>query len=321
MLFSPQQLRLPVIAAPMFLVSGPALVVAACRSGVAGCFPALNLRSTAQYEHWLAQIEAGLSAGPLAGVGQVAPFGVNLIVHGSNPRLQADLAVTVKHRVPLVITSLGAVTDVVDAIHDYGGVVLHDVISAKHGEKALKAGVDGLIAVTAGAGGHGGNLNPFALVGELRRMTDKWIAMAGGIGAGGQIAAALCAGADLVSMGTRFIATAESEAPPDYKTMLVQTQAKDIVYTPKISGINANFMIPSLERHGVDLAQLGAHDTVDLAAELDHEGKAWKDLWSAGQGVGQIDDVPTTAELVSRLSTEFDQAARVLANRAGLLSA
>ncbi|MCK9285790.1 MAG: nitronate monooxygenase [Rhodocyclaceae bacterium] len=298
-------LSLPLIASPMFLVSGPELVVAACRSGVIGAFPALNRRSTAEYEEWLEQIERGCNDGPVDGVAAIAPHAVNLIVHRTNPRLNADLEITVKHRVPVVITSLGAVRDVVAAVQSYGGIVLHDVTSARHGEKALKAGVDGLIAVSAGAGGHGGTLNPFALVGELRRLTDKLIALGGAVSTGGHIAAALAMGADLACAGTRFIATRESMASPAYKAMLLEAGADDIVYTPKISGINANFIAQSIRDNGLDLATLPAHDVVDMETELNQTSRAWKDIWSAGHGVGLIHDVPTVAELCARLRTEY----------------
>lgn len=305
MKFSFSGMSLPLIASPMFLVSGPDLVIAACRSGVVGAFPALNRRSTAEYEQWLEQIAAGIAAGPVSGVDEAAPFAVNLIVHRSNPRLNADLEVTVKHKVPVVITSLGAVQDVVQAVQSYGGIVLHDVTSARHGEKALKAGVDGLIAVTAGAGGHGGTLNPFALVGELRRLTDKLIALGGSISTGGHIAGALAAGADIACAGTRFIATKESLASPEYKNMLLQVGADDIVYTPKISGINANFIARSIKDNGLDLATMQEHGAVDMETELNQTSRAWKDIWSAGHGVGLIEDIPGVAELCARLRQEY----------------
>ncbi len=299
------RLSLPLIASPMFLVSGPELVVAACRSGVVGAFPALNRRSTAEYEAWLEQIVQGTNEGPVAGIAEAAPYAVNLIVHRTNPRLDADLDVTVKHRVPVVITSLGAVRDVVAAVQSYGGIVLHDVTSARHGEKALKAGVDGLIAVSAGAGGHGGTLHPFALVGELRRLTDKLIALGGAVSTGGHVAAALAMGADIACAGTRFIATRESMASPAYKAMLLEVGADDIVYTPKISGINANFIAQSIRDNGLDLATLPAHDVVDMETELNQKSLAWKEIWSAGHGVGMIHDIPSVAELCARLRSEY----------------
>ncbi|HEA1245060.1 TPA: nitronate monooxygenase, partial [Escherichia coli] len=272
------QLRLPLIVSPMFLVSGPELVIAASRNGVIGSFPALNERTSQGYEQWLKTITEGLREGPLPGNSQVAPFAVNLIVHGSNRRLEADLELTLRYRVPVVITSLGAVRDVVLKIQDQGGVVLHDVISVRHAEKALEAGVDGLIAVSAGAGGHGGTLNPFAFVSELRQLTDKLIVLAGAVSTGGHIAAAIAAGADLAGAGTRFIATRESLASAAYKQMVQQASAKDVIYTPKISGVPANFLKPSLHDNGIDLADLEPHGEIDVATELDHKSKAWKDI-------------------------------------------
>ena len=308
-------LSLPLIASPMFLVSGPELVIETCKSGVVGAFPALNRRSTAEFEGWVEQIEAGLAGGPLSTSPDLAPYAVNLIVHKSNPRLAADLEVVVRHRVPVVITSLGAVRDVVQAVQGYGGVVLHDVASCRHGEKALAAGVDGLIAVAAGAGGHAGIISPFALIAELRRLTGKLIALAGSISNGRHVAAAIAAGADLTCSGTRFIATQESLAQPAYKSMLLETNADGIVYTPKISGINANFIARSIADNGIDLAGLGDHGKIDLGAELSHEAKAWKDIWSAGHGAGDIRDVPSAAELCLRFRNEYLEAIQSLSRR------
>jgi nitronate monooxygenase len=303
-----QRLSLPAIAAPMFLVSGPELVVAACRAGIIGAFPALNQRSTAAYQAWLEQIEMALASGPLPGVAKLGPHAVNLVVHKTNHRLQPDLQVTVAHQVPVVITSLGAAREVVSAVHDYGGIVYHDVISIRQAEKALAANVDGIIAVCAGAGGHAGTLNPFAFLHELRRLTEKTLILAGAVSTGAQIAAAIVAGADLVSMGTRFIATGESLSSAAYKEMITHSVAADIVYTPKISGVNANFIAASLRNNGIDLATHVHEGSIDMAVELGPEGKAWRDIWSAGQGVGAIRDVPATAELVRHLKAEFDAA-------------
>ena len=298
------RLTVPAIAAPMFLVSGPDLVVEACRSGVVGTFPALNQRSSEGYEAWLTEIKARLERAERESGRAPAPFGVNLIVHRTNTRLQDDLTLTVKHRVPLVITSLGAVSDVVDAVHSYGGIVLHDVINLRHAEKALQAGVDGIIAVAAGAGGHAGTLSPFAFVAELRALTDKMIALSGSISHGREIAASRLLGADLAYLGTRFIATRESMAQEEYKAMLLSSSAKDVVYTPAISGINANFLRPSIAAAGLD------PDNLPTGAKLDmgHERKAWKNVWSAGQGTGSIADVPYTAELCGRLAQEYEEA-------------
>lgn len=298
-------LKLPAIAAPMFLVSGPKLVIETCKAGIAGSFPALNQRTSEGYQAWLGEISAALDDARKAG-GQPAPFGVNLIVHKTNPRLMADLAITVKAKVPFVITSLGAVRDVVDAVHSYGGVILHDVISARHAAKAIEAGVDGVIAVSAGAGGHAGTTNPFALAAELREIVgDKMLVLAGAISTGGAVAAAIAAGADLAYMGTRFIATTESQAQPDYKQMLVDCASKDIVYTPKISGVNANFLIPSLIRAGLDVETMEPSKGMDL----EHEAKAWSTVWSAGHGVGAIHQIVPAAELARSLIAEYAAAA------------
>lgn len=299
------RVRLPVIAAPMFLVSNPALVAACCHAGVVGTFPALNQRTTAGFVEWLEQLEASLRPTD-------APYGVNLIVHKTNPRLAADLEQVVKHRVPLVITSLGAVREVVEAVHGYGGLVFHDIVNARHAAKAIAAGVDGLIPVAAGAGGHAGTINPFALIPEVRALfPDGWIALSGCIGHGSGVAAALALGADFAYMGSRFIATEEAQAPADYKQMLIAGSAADIVYTPAISGIPASFLKPSLQRAGLDPDHLPDTPGIDLGAELD-SGKAWRDIWSAGQGIGQITDAPQAAALCERLAREFEATLRRL---------
>lgn len=302
------QLALPVIAAPMFLVSGPELVIASCRSGIIGAFPALNQRTTEGYAQWLEQIERAKAKGPLPGVAAVGPHAVNLVVHKTNRRLEADLKVTIEHRVPVIITSLGAAREVVDAVHSYGGQVFHDVINLRQAEKAVASGVDGIIAVCAGAGGHGGTLHPFPFLQELRQLTDRKLILAGTISTGAQIAAALIAGADMVSVGTRFIATRESLAANAYKEMIVRTDASGIVYTPKISGVNANFISASLVENGIDLAQVRHEGAIDMGAELSSDGKAWRDIWSAGQGSGAITDVPAVPELVQRMTAEFETA-------------
>ncbi|MEM9964301.1 MAG: nitronate monooxygenase [Asticcacaulis sp.] len=298
-------LKLPVIAAPMFLVSGPDLVVAACKSGIIGTFPALNQRTSEGYADWLEQIGAAL--GP-----EDARFGVNLIVHKTNSRLEADLKLTVDHQVPLVITSLGAVSEVVDSIHSYGGVVFHDVISVRHAEKAAEAGADGLILVCAGAGGHAGTLNPFALLGEVRRFFKGTIILSGALSTGRDVAAARLMGADLSYMGTRFIATHEAMAQEAYKAMLLESQAKDIVYTPAVSGVAASFLGASLQANGFTPEILaGEKPAMNMAHELHEEAKAWKTVWSAGQGVGNIEDVIPVADLVERLKDEYQEAGKV----------
>ncbi len=295
------RLSIPVVVSPMFLCSGPDLVVECCRAGVVGTFPTLNQRSSEGYDAWLAEIEDRLD-------GQGAPFGINLIVHNSNSRVAADLEITVKHRVPLVITSLGAVKDVVDAVHSYGGLVFHDVINRRHAEKAAEAGVDGIIAVSAGAGGHAGTMSPFALVSEIRSFFSGTIIAAGAISTGAHVLAARAMGADLAYMGTRFIATRESMAKEDFKQMICNSRASDIMYTSAISGVNANFLRPSIVAAGLDPENMPAHTKMNMEGEA----KAWKDVWSAGQGVGSISDVPTAAELVRRLRDEYSEARAVL---------
>ena len=296
-----QRLRLPVVAAPMFLVSGPQLVLACSNNGVLGSFPALNQRESSGFKAWLEEIEAGLAA-------DAAPYAVNLIVHGSNPRRQADLAICVEHKVPVVITSLGAVKEVVDAVHSYGGLVFHDVTTRRHAEKAAEAGVDGLIAVAAGAGGHAGTWSPFALIAEIRQFFDKTLLLSGCLNHGHEILAAQTLGADLAYMGTRFIATRESSADADYKQMILGAHAADIVHTPAVSGVPASFMRQSLERAGYDLQRLQDKGDVNYGEKLkpiNDEAKAWKTVWSAGQGVGGIDDLPSTVELIARLDAEY----------------
>jgi nitronate monooxygenase len=296
-------LRVPAIAAPMFLASGPDLVLACCRAGVIGTFPALNRRTTEGYGDWLDIIAAGLAERP------AAAFGVNLIAHRTNPRLDADLAMTVRHRVPLVITSLGAVPDLVAAVHGYGGVVFHDVITLRHARKAAEAGVDGLIAVCAGAGGHAGTLSPFALVGEIRQFFGGTIVVAGAINTGAQVAGARAMGGDLAYLGSRFIATRESLVPAGYKTMLCDSTAADVVYTPAISGVPANFLRPSIAAAGLDPDNLPAGARLDMAAEA----KVWKTIWSAGQGVGGIADIPPAGALCDRLAAEYRAACAAMA--------
>lgn len=303
-----KQLSLPVMAAPMFLVSCPKLVIESCRAGIIGSFPALNQRTSAGYEDWLNEIESAL--GP-----ESPPFAVNLIVHKTNPRLQADLEITVKHRVPIVITSLGAVTEVVDAVHSYGGLVFHDVTTVRFAEKALAAGADGLIAVCNGAGGHGGTYNPFAFISELKAITDKPVIASGAISNGGAILAAQAAGADLAYIGTHFIAAEESAASDDYKDMLLTSSAKDIVYTPKISGVHANFLLPSVQASDIDLEAIET-PTLDAEEELSGEAKAWKDIWSAGQGVGAIKGVRPMKTIVDQLHREYCEAFKALNRQA-----
>ena len=296
-------LRLPAIAAPMFLASGPDLVVEVARSGLVGTFPALNQRTTEGFVDWMDQITTRLAPHP------GAVWGVNLIVHKSNSRLMADLEAVVAHKVPVVITSLGAVKDLVDAVHSYGGLVFHDVINRRHAEKAAEAGVDGIIAVCAGAGGHGGTLSPFALIPEIRSFFDGTIILSGAMSDGAQIAAARAMGADMAYLGTRFLATREALSPDAQKDMILNAHAADILYTDAISGVNANFMRPSIIAAGLDPEQLVKHGPMDM----NNEAKAWKTVWSAGQGVGSIDDVLPAADLCDRLVAEYGAAIARLA--------
>lgn len=299
------RVRVPAIAAPMFLVSNPKLAAACCKAGVVGTFPALNQRSTEGFVAWLREMQEALAPSD-------APFGVNLIVHKTNPRLQADLAEVVKHKVPLVITSLGAAAEVVDAVHSYGGLVFHDIVNARHAEKAAKAGVDGLIPVAAGAGGHAGNINPFALIPEIRSIFKGYIALSGCISSGAGVAAAIALGADFAYLGTRFIATEEGAAPAEYKQMILDSSAADIIYTPHISGVPASFLRPSIVRAGLDPENLKPKTEINMGEELS-AGKAWKDIWSAGQGVGGVRTVLPAKQLCENLIAEYQTACRTLA--------
>ncbi len=302
------QLNLPVIAAPMFLISGPQLVIECCKNGIVGTFPALNNRSSEGFEEWLITIKTALADFEKETGKKAAPFGVNLIVHASNPRMQADLDICVKHKVPLIITSLGAVSDVIDQVHSYGGLVFHDVIKKRHAEKAAQAGVDGLILVTAGAGGHAGTINPIALVAEVKSFFHKTILLSGCLSTGRDVASALQMGADLAYMGTRFINTKESKASEDYQRMIIDSNASDIVYTAAISGVHANFLRASLESVGITEEMLTRKVKINFGEELDvdkAETSAWKTLWSAGQGVTTIHNVLPVAELVKEMKAEF----------------
>ncbi|MCQ4310197.1 nitronate monooxygenase family protein [Pseudomonas stutzeri] len=306
--FLEESLRLPLVAAPMFLVSNPSLVAACCRNGVVGSFPALNQRESSGFRDWLQEIDEHLS--PMQ---KPAPYAVNLIVHHSNPRLQADLAICVEQRVPIVITSLGAVKELVDAVHSYGGLVFHDVTTRRHAEKAAKAGVDGLIAVAAGAGGHAGTWSPFALIAEIRQFFDKTLLLSGCLSHGHEIFAAQMLGADLAYMGTRFIASRESQASDEYKQMLLQAHAADIVHTAAVSGVPASFLRQSLQQAGYDEERLRSTGKMDYGEKLkpvSDEAKAWKTVWSAGQGVGEINDLPSAEDLIARLDREYQEAHR-----------
>jgi len=300
------RLRLPVIGAPLFIVSTPELVIAQCRAGIVGSIPSLNARPASELDPMLARIRAGLTA-------QDAPFAVNLIVHRSNDRVEPDLAVCERHRVPIIITSLRPPQAVVDRVHGWGGLVFHDVTNLRHAQKAIEAGVDGLILVAAGAGGHAGTLSPFALVAEVRRIFGGTLILSGSITTGGQILAAQAMGADLAYIGTRFIASAEANAAEAYKRMIVEGQAADILYTPFFTGIPGNYLKPSITAAGLDPEALPAVDKTSANFGTTRV-KPWKDVWGAGQGVGSITDAPPVAEIVLRLRGEYASAKAALAS-------
>ncbi len=309
-------LRIPLIGAPMFIVSGPELVIAQCQAGIVGAFPALNARPQEKLEDWLLQIKEELAAYAAEYPEQiVAPFAVNQIVHASNTRLLEDMKVCVKHEVPIIITSLRPPADVVDAVHNYGGLVFHDVISMRHARKAIEQGVDGVIAVTAGAGGHAGPLSPFALVKEIRQEFDGAIILSGAMTSGADVLAAQAMGADLAYIGTRFIATDEANAVPDYKEMLVDSTAKDIVYSSLFTGVHGSYLRGSIERAGLDPDKLMSADAsaMDFSKSDQADAQAWKDIWGAGQGVGSIHEIMTTRSLVMRMEDEYRERASELA--------
>lgn len=299
------RLSLPVIVSPMFLVSGTKMVIEACKSGIVGTFPSLNGRSTEAFEEMLIEINTEIRAWQEKTGKEPAPYGVNLIVNKTNPRVMPDLQLCVKYKVPLIITSLGAVKDLVDAVHSYGGLVFHDVVKKRHAEKAAEAGVDGIIAVCAGAGGHAGTASPFALVHEIKSVFDGAVILAGAINNGQDILAAETMGADFAYMGTRFIATEESLAHADYKQTLIDSHIDDIIYTDGISGVYANFIRQTIEKAGIDLSVKKEEDFSKLSSE---NAKAWKDIWSAGQGTTAINEVLSTAELVKKLHSEYSAA-------------
>jgi len=306
-----KDLNLPVVAAPMFLISGPKLVIECCKNGIVGTFPALNQRTSEGFEEWLVEIKKELADFEKETGKKAAPFGVNLIVHHTNPRLQADLEICAKHEVPLIITSLGAVSELIEVVHNYGGLVFHDVIKKRHAQKAAQAGVDGLILVAAGAGGHAGTHNPMSLIAEVRSFFDKTILLSGCISTGQDIASAMQMGADLAYMGTRFINVEESKADEAYKQMIIDSGASDIVYTAAVSGVAANFLQPSLEAMGITKEHWDKKVKIDFGKELDAaqaEAKAWKTIWSAGQGSALIEDSVPVTELVDSLKVEFKAA-------------
>ena len=312
-----QNLSLPVIGSPLFIASGPALVTAQCKAGIVGAFPALNARPAELLDTWLTDIQADLAAYKAANpTAIVGPIAVNQIVHQSNDRLAHDVEMCVKHRIPIVISSLRAPPkEMMDAIHGYGGIVLHDVISIRHAQKALEVGVDGLILVAAGAGGHAGGLSPFALVGEVRKFFDGPIALSGSIATGDAVLAAQAMGADLAYIGSRWLATKESNIDDAYRQAIVESSAADIVYTNLFTGVHGNYLKKSIVSAGLDPDNLPQADktAMNFGSGGGSKAKAWRDIWGAGQGVGLMDDVPTVAEMVARLRTEYDAARARLA--------
>lgn len=309
------RLRLPLVGSPLFVISTPDLVLAQCKAGIMGAFPALNARPAGVLDEWLHRIKEELAAWDRAHPNTpAAPFAVNQIVHKSNNRLEQDLALCVKHRVPAVITSLGAREEVNQAVHSYGGITLHDVINNRFAHKAIEKGADGLIPVAAGGGGHAGTLSPFALMREIREWFQGPVALAGGIAHGASILAALACGADLAYAGSAFIATREANAPDDYKKMIVDANADDIVYTNLFTGVHGNYLKQSVIKAGLDPENLPVSDPskMNFASGGNMEAKAWRDIWGCGQGIGVIHDVPSVADVVTRLEKEWADARRDL---------
>ena len=304
-------LSMPVIGSPLFLVSGPELVIAQCKAGIIGSFPALNARPQHVLEEWIIRIKTELAEyqeqNPDA---KVAPFAVNQICHGSNDRLMEDMATCVKQEVPIIITSLRPPAELVEAAHSYGGLVYHDVINVRHAKKAAEQGVDGLILVCAGAGGHAGALSPFALVREVKEWFDGTVILSGSIGDGFSVASSLALGADLAYMGTRFIATEEANADPGYKKMLEESAANDIVYSSLFTGVHGNYLKPSIDKAGLDSNNLPEADksSMNFGSGGNTDAKAWKDIWGSGQGIGGIVDSPPVQELVDRIKAEYETA-------------
>jgi nitronate monooxygenase len=307
------RLSIPVIGSPMFIASTPDLVIAQCKAGIVGSFPALNARPASQLDDWLSRIREELDVHARANPGaKVAPFAVNQIAHTSNDRLAHDVEACVRHKVPLIITSLRPPREIVDAVHSYGGLVFHDVISVRHARKAAEQGVDGIIAVCAGAGGHAGMASPFALVREIRQFFDGTIVLAGAMSSGADVLAAQVIGADLAYIGTRFLATQEAHALDDYKRMIVESGSDDIVYTSLFSGVRGNYLRKSVIRTGFDPDNLPEADKskMNFGSGSDLKAKVWRDIWSAGQGVGNIHEVLPAGELIARMVAEYDAARR-----------
>ena len=311
------KLRIPLIGAPMFIVSGPELVIAQCKAGIVGSFPALNARPQSALDDWLVQIKEELGEYQEANPTEiVAPYAVNQIAHASNPRLMQDVETCVKHEVPIIITSLRPPEDIVEAVHSYGGLVFHDVISLRHARKAMAQGVDGIIAVCAGAGGHAGPLSPFALVKEIRHEFDGAVILSGCITTGDDVVAALAMGADLAYSGTRFIATEEARAVPTYKEMVVDSRAEDILYSSLFTGVHGSYLKGSIVNAGMDPDNLpeGDKNHMDFSSS-DIEAKAWRDIWGAGQGVGTIDDILPAYEVAKRMEQEYRETLDKLSTR------
>jgi nitronate monooxygenase len=304
-------LSIPVIGSPLFLVSGPELVIAQCKAGIVGSFPALNARPQHVLEEWLIRIKEELAQAKAENPElPIAPYAVNQICHTSNDRLLGDMELCVKHEAPIIITSLRPPEEIVTAAHSYGGLVYHDVISVRHAKKAAKQGVDGLILVCAGAGGHAGTLSPFALVREVREFFDGTIILSGSISSGSAIASSLALGADLAYLGTRFIATEEANAEQDYKDMLIKSAAGDIVYSSLFTGVHGNYLKGSIEKAGLDPNNLPEADksSMNFGSGGNTDAKAWKDIWGSGQGIGSIKDSPSVQTLVNQLTKEFKEA-------------
>ena len=316
-----ENISMPVIGAPLFLISGPDLVIAQCKAGIIGSFPALNARPQHVLEEWIIRIKTELAEyqeqNPDA---KVAPFAVNQICHGSNDRLMDDMETCVKHEVPIIITSLRPPAEVVEAAHSYGGLVYHDVISVRHAKKAAEQGVDGLILVCAGAGGHAGALSPFALLREVKEWFDGTVILSGSIGDGYSVASSLALGADFAYMGTRFIATEEANADQEYKKMLEESVASDIVYSSLFTGVLGNYLKPSISNAGLDPDNLPEADksSMNFGSGGNTDSKAWKDIWGSGQGIGRIVDSPNVSELVGRLKEEYLESVKELQNKVNL---
>ena len=314
-------ISMPVIGAPLFLISGPDLVIAQCKAGIIGSFPALNARPQHVLEEWIIRIKTELAEyqeqNPDA---KVAPFAVNQICHGSNDRLMDDMETCVKHEVPIIITSLRPPAEVVEAAHSYGGLVFHDVISVRHARKAAEQGVDGLILVCAGAGGHAGALSPFALLREVKEWFDGTVILSGSIGDGYSVASSLALGADFAYMGTRFIASKEANADQEYKKMLEESAASDIVYSSLFTGVLGNYLKPSIANAGLDPDNLPDADksAMNFGSGGNTDSKAWKDIWGSGQGIGRITDSPSVSDLVDRLKAEYLESAKELQNKVNL---